>query len=413
MNAAKAISESQRVSGLGRGCGVLFGGVFFAAGAFFMWLMLLQPVIKHFQARSWSDAKSKITLSDVHVNRDSDGDSYRPDIHFEYEAGVQTFTSETYAFSQWATNDRSWARDIVAKYPVGSEHTCFYNPKNPSEAVLNRDLPNWSAFLFGLLPLVFLGVGGWIIYASVAKGRSKPADANDLRLKMNQDESSLADAPWIGNEGPRKLKPEAPRWAAAVFLALFGLVWNGVTWAIAYTVIRDEGLFSFPMLFLSLFIIVGIGIVLGFVYQLMAMFNPVVEVAFSEAAVPIGDSVDIAWELVGNASRLSELKLAVVGCESATYRRGTDTVTDTEDFVRIPIVETSNPDEISFGSTTIQIPAGTMHSFDANNNRVIWRVEVKGVIHRWPDINDTYTFYVKPYPRGGMASQYSVEGVDA
>lgn len=402
MNAAKAISESNRTSVFGRGCGVLFGGIFFAAGAFFLWLMLVQPVLKHFQASSWPGAKSKIVFSDVHVNRDSDGDTYRPDIHFVYDAGVQEFTSDAYSFSKWATSDRSWAREIVVKHPVGSEHTCFYNPANPSEAVLNRDMPHWGIFLFGLLPLLFIGIGGWIMYASAPKRSRKSAgDAHDMRA--DSSESYVAGAPWIGNEGPRKLKPESPRWAAVVFFAIFGLIWNGVTWAIALAIIRDEGLFSFPMLFLSLFIAVGIGIALGFIYQLLGLWNPVVEVAFSEAAVPIGDSVDIAWELVGNVSRLAELKLAIVGSESATYRRGTDTVTDTKEFVRIPIVETSQPEEIRFGNTTLQIPSDTMHSFSAQNNKVIWKVEVKGVIRRWPDVNDAYTFHVTPRSWRGSA----------
>lgn len=402
MNAAKAISESNRITGLGRGCGVLFGGVFFAFGAFFLWIVLLQPVLMHFQAKSWPSAEAQVTFSEVHVSHDSDGDTYRPDIRFKYEAGGQKFVSDTYSFENMSYSNRSWARDVVAKYPVGSQHTCYYNAGDLGEAVLVRDLPGWGTFLFGLIPLVFASIGGWVVYRSLTHDRQRQTGSAH-GLQLDSQKPDVAGAPWVGNEGPRKLKPESPRWAAVVALAGAGLFWNTITWMIVYAVVRDEGIFSFPMLFLSLFVVIGIGTVLGFIYQLMALWNPVVEVAFSEAAVPIGDTVDIAWELVGNGSRLSKLKLAIVGCEQATYQRGTDTATDTKEFVRIPITETSDPEEICFGSTTLQIPSHTMHSFDARNNKVIWKVEVKGVIPWWPDVNDTYTFYVRPRPTDGSA----------
>ena len=393
MNAAKAISESSRPSSMGRGCGALFGGVFFVMGAAFLWLMLLGPVLKYYQARAWQTTNAEITFSEVHESRSSDSHNYRPDIHFKYQVSGREFVSETYSFETMSSSGKKWASEIVTKHPVGSEHPCFYNPGKPGEAVLIRDLPHWSVFAFSLLPLLFVGIGGGIIFSSL-RGEKKPS--KDFIANAIQDSVGTTSAPWIGNEGSRKLKPETSRMSNVIFFAIFGLIWNGITWLIVYTVIRDDGLFSFPMLIISLFVVIGLGLVLGFIYQLMALTNPVVEVAFSEAAVPIGESVDIAWELTGNVSRLSELELAVVGYESATYRRGTDTVTDIAEFERVRIASASKAEDIRFGSTTIQIPAGTMHSFQGKNNKVVWKVEVKGVIHRWPDINDNYTFFVKP-----------------
>ena len=163
-----------------------------------------------------------------------------------------------------------------------------------------------------------------------------------------------------------------------------------------YFTLRDDGIVSFAMLFLSIFILIGLGAIIGVIYQLLAMFNPVVEVAFSNVVVELGETVDVAWEMSGNANRISELKLDIVGTESATYRRGTDTHTDTKEFIRIPIVTTTDSSEMQFGSTSIEIPGNTMHSLDGPNNKILWTVEVKGDIKWWPDIGDTYCFFVRP-----------------
>ena len=43
-----------------------------------------------------------------------------------------------------------------------------------------------------------------------------------------------------------------------------------------------------------------------------------------------------------------------------------------------------------------RIPAGTMHSFSANNNKIIWTLTVKGEISRWPDVDESFDVTVGP-----------------
>ena len=37
-----------------------------------------------------------------------------------------------------------------------------------------------------------------------------------------------------------------------------------------------------------------------------------------------------------------------------------------------------------------------MHTFNADNNKVIWTLHVTGAIARWPDIDESFDITVRP-----------------
>jgi len=97
---------------------------------------------------------------------------YRPDFQFT----VQTADSHSYqaqgydAFSS-ATSDRTSQQAIVDQYTVGGTYPCWYNPANPSQAVLTRQ-SNGVVFL---VPGIFLFVGGLLVIFGIIRRRSKIA----------------------------------------------------------------------------------------------------------------------------------------------------------------------------------------------------------------------------------------------
>lgn len=42
----------------------------------------------------------------------------------------------------------SGASKVVEKYPAGSTVTVYYNPENPAEALLERDVPKYTIWLW-------------------------------------------------------------------------------------------------------------------------------------------------------------------------------------------------------------------------------------------------------------------------
>ena len=98
---------------------------------------------------------------------------------------------------------------------------------------------------------------------------------------------------------------------------------------------------------------------------------------------------------------IRHLAIRLVGQEKATYRRGTDTVTDTEEFARLHVVSSGLGPEIRSGSRELEIPPGTMHTLEAPNNEIVWSLEVSGNISRWPDVSESFSVRVRPPSTGG------------
>ena len=65
-------------------------------------------------------------------------------------------------------------------------------------------------------------------------------------------------------------------------------------------------------------------------------------------------------------------------------------------FKTIHVATLTTKGDIQGGQMKVQIPADTMHSFEAPSNKIIWSVHVKGEIPKWPDVDDEYALQVVP-----------------
>jgi len=399
------------------------------AGSLATWFLLVQPLLKHSAAQSWPQTPCKIISSEVKVSRDSDSTTYRPEIKYSYIVAGKPYQSERISFLKFTGSSSRRAADTTVKqYPAGAMANCFYNPNQPAESTLEREFTHWIWLM--LFPAIFILVG-WGLLRGVREGRRSPATKEDDPTNQFANRSSLkplvyheqtsgisefspirysnsaggskADAIDREWDVPQKLKPATSRLGALLVIGFVAAFWNGITWFMTYQVIGNgfnggfrgvAGIFS--LLFMAPFLLIGLLLIVAFFHQFMSLFNPVVEIALSTAAVPLGGEMDLAWEISKGTARLRRLKIFVTGTESATFRQGTDTRTDTQAFLQLSVLDTSDQTEMQFGSAVVVIPANTMHTFEAQNNRIDWQIEIKGEIAWWPDINEKFPFRVKP-----------------
>jgi len=399
MNAAKPISMKGPMTGASRGCLLTIGFVFTLAGVIAFCAITLLPLWRSIQARSWSTAEATITHSAVDVNADSDGDTYRPDIHFAFNVDGNQWTSKTYSFSSVSTSARGWVDQAVEKYSVGSKHACYYNPAKPADAVLERTFPMSS--LFGLFTLLFVAAGVFMIVAGFSRETANAGSTGKLaegKPAVSQftspGDGSERSYPWFGFEGPQRLEPKMSRMAKLIGIGIFALIWNSITGVGLYVGFSEGSIVM--ILFLSIFAIVGAIVLFALVYQFLAMFNPIVEIALSNGTIPAGQEVDIAWEINGNPNRIRELVVEITGTEKATYTRGTSTHTADNIFMKLPVMQTGDREAMRFGSVAIRMPADSIPSFNAAKNKIEWAIIVRGSIPFWPDISESYPFFVKP-----------------
>ncbi|MDY7109627.1 MAG: DUF3592 domain-containing protein [Planctomycetota bacterium] len=99
------------------------------------------------------------------TSTDSDGHSsttYRAEISFRYDVDGRTYASDTYRYGAMGSSDRSYAESVAQRYPVDSEVTVHYNPRDPSDAVLETGVGGMEMFLI-LFLTPFNLVGLWLL----------------------------------------------------------------------------------------------------------------------------------------------------------------------------------------------------------------------------------------------------------
>ena len=336
----------------------------------------------------------------------------RPEIKYRYQIDDRPYTSERYDFLPGSRGDSSIPA-TVGLYPAGRRFQCFVDPADPTQAVINRDPRGWYYFgllFFGAFAGIPLLVGAFAL-RSMSKSR---AASQTVGLPQRLQEGLLQSPPQSVREmddgpirtvpltdlGPVVLQPTASPMGKLITVVIVCLFWNAIVGVFTYFEVREfmsgSGTGWFMALFLLLFQIIGVALLLAVPYQMLALANPRPTVTLSRGSLPIGGSVPFEWQLTGQASRVTQLTVTLKGREEARYRRGTDTHTDTHVFHSEVLAEASDPMSIERGTGTIRIPARTMHSFSANNNKIVWTLTVKGAINRWPDVDESFDVTVTP-----------------
>jgi len=180
--------------------------------------------------------------------------------------------------------------------------------------------------------------------------------------------------------------------------------WNGIVSLFLSDVIRgwQKGR---PDWFLTIFLIpfelIGLGLLIAVLYNFLRLFNPRVKLIVSSSAVPLGAAIEVAWVLFGRSGRVRRLRIWLEGREEARYRRGTSTYTDRKTFAEVEVAVLEDPAEMAAGKARLEVPADSMHTFKADNNKILWVLRAQGDIAFWPDVSEEFELTVMPLAAEG------------
>ena len=145
---------------------ILAGCALFTFGVFF--------VIEASASRDWPSVQGEVESVYVRRTRDNRSStqgsySYHFEVTYNYLVNDITYISDRYslgdgstASSRYSTDDEARA-DARETYPTGSEITVYYDPADPSSAVLNPGL-NWGTLVPLLLGLFFILAGIMLLF---------------------------------------------------------------------------------------------------------------------------------------------------------------------------------------------------------------------------------------------------------
>ncbi|MGC4030704.1 MAG: DUF3592 domain-containing protein [Tepidisphaeraceae bacterium] len=338
--------------------------------------MTLRPIYRSFKAEHWPTTKGEVLTSQLAAKQGNKGGvSYRIDIHYRYVVNQQLFESNQYDSSGTSTYS-GWhdaKQAVVNAHRPGAAVDVHYNPADPADAMLSTALPH-GLLVIGWLPLIFVAGGLVFMIASGKAIGKKPGMQQAKALETTPAE-------FDSRRGRRQ------KFFVLLVLALF---WNGIVIGIFFA---GAGWCVIP------FAVVGVGIVIGAVMTLLAMFNPTVAFSFNAMPLQAGMKADGTYKIDGNYLAVRELKIFLEGREQVSYRQGTNTRNETHVAYHLPILETLQAVEIESGKISVQIPFDAMTSFKATNNQFTWHLCVRGDIPGRPNIKDEFDVVVLP-PKG-------------
>ena len=395
---------------------ILFFGVFALVGALMAYFMLIRPAYQLLQAQNWDAIRCRVISSEV-KSHSGDSTTYSPHIVYSYSFGGREFRSDQYDFWDMSSSGYDGKQEIVNGYPPGSDVTCYVNPLDPTDSVLSRE-PSW-VMAVGLVPILFLGAGlGGLGYfwshrpkGTKTSGDNKPSFGSALGSGAGQSNTSFGSRPTSATPAfgarPFETDGDAPgtkvlHVAASRKLKLIGflfaaVLWNGILLAVVTDGFSGKGDWSIGgSLFAIPFVLVGLALWVGVAYAVLSMFNPEVTLTLDPGSLRLGGRVKIAWRLSGRTHWLRTFAIELEGREEARYRRGTNTYTDRNVFFLKTIVQHSFTPSLVRGEVIYEMPADTMHTFQAPNNNIAWQIRVKGEIERYPDLAEEYPVTVLP-----------------
>ena len=235
----KAKAPKANRAKMGKRAGVLFGLVFVVVGLAGSYWLLVRPLMKTWQAKSWAETPCAIISAEVGSHSDEDGTTYSIDIAYGYDFSGRTFRADRYDFIGGSSSGRRGKQAVVDRYKKAANPMCFVNPKKPSEAVLQRELTVKNAI--GLFPLIFVVAGAAVIIGVLKQKKRKgmawlpqsPSDDSEQGKNLYNFSGNTLDA----TPSPVTLKPNSSPIAKLAGVLAFCLFWNGVISVFVYQII--------------------------------------------------------------------------------------------------------------------------------------------------------------------------------
>ena len=390
----------------------------FLAGCIALVVVLVQVVIPDWRVHHQFVEHRCVVLETRSTKLEDEGSLYRPDVRIQYMIDGEKYVVWTDALGGHYTDNQAAVQAILRSFPPGQECPCWYDPADPSVAVLAQRIRWWS-WLTLTIPASFIliGVGG-LVYTGMTWGKSaerravlaKRAAQMDLFDPDRQDTSSLPNVPRPTNitDSPgTTLAYRLPNVAASGWKLFGGLLaclgWNGIValfacWAIGgFLEGRPDWILT---VFVIPFLIAGGGIIVYFLrYALVVTAIGPTLVEISEQPLHPGNRYELFVSQTGRLT-VNSLEILLACDEQATYCQGTNTRSESLRVFEQPTfrrerveVRHGVPFEARF---PLDIPIGAMHSFKSEHNEIGWKIVVKGDVVGWPSFTRSFPVIVYP-----------------
>ncbi len=388
---AEDAAGGRRKAGFGIGLMIVLFGLFLLFGAGFLLPFFVWPALQVLEARSWQAVPCTIESSRVVTQPGEDGATYSVDLLFRYQIGGREYRSNRYRFLGGSSSGYDPKAEVVAALPAGAVTTCWVDPDDPFEAVVERGLT--AEWLFGLVPLLFVlvGAGGLAFTVAALRGArqeaARPSWGAGSEARAGDESATLVLEPTLGPFG---------KLGCALGLTLF---WNGFIGIFVWFIVQEWRAGNpqwFPALILTPFVLIGLLFLFAIPWSVLALLNPRPRVHLTPATLRAGEPAQIEWAFRGFAGRLRRLSIRLEASETRVRERDSGVSIESAplDTPAIEILDRGPELPLDYGSAAFTIPPGTPPS-SAGYPSVSWKLKLQGEIAFWPDVVEEYEVRIR------------------
>lgn len=136
-------------------------------GGIVLLIFFVRPWLHWKRAQSWPSTEAQISASEIEVSLAKQSKSYEAKFEYTFNVDGQDWTGSQYGFFVFSGSKEA-SEELVKRYPVGKTANIFYNPSQPSDALMDRSLG--PAIWFAIGPFV-LTIAGSVLLCLGLRGR--------------------------------------------------------------------------------------------------------------------------------------------------------------------------------------------------------------------------------------------------
>ena len=205
----------------------LFGLPFFCVGAGFLIFWIAPNIYDGWRMASWPETEGILLRAELKSSRSDDSTTYSTEARYRYVVEGRSYQNDRVAIGSGSDNigdfQKKLGRALEQAFQDGRGVSVWYNPENPAEAVLNRDM-RWGLLGFAFVFVVtFGGAGAGCLYYGLRKEQAEPARAHSVQ-------------PWLQRADWRSGVIQSGAKSGMYFVWIFAGIWNLVSLPLAFFV---------------------------------------------------------------------------------------------------------------------------------------------------------------------------------
>ncbi len=161
------------------------GVVLLVMSAVLLMIGVVNPIREAQLMSAWTATPATLVNATLHVKRGDDKDSYRAEALYSFDVNGETFTNDTVSLHGGSDNlgnyQRDLGRELVSKWKSGTSINVFYNPADPTQAIIDRSVRMGMLLFMGLFSIPFAVGGIFLIIVALRQRQPRATARHNLR----------------------------------------------------------------------------------------------------------------------------------------------------------------------------------------------------------------------------------------